>query len=480
MDNLYPQEEFKILKRHENKGIKFLRSTELKTKTLIEEDLFLICDYQQGEIGNCGLISALATLSQRPEFPTEIFPFIDHTDGGTTLHFNMFYEGKPKTVAVDDALPFTSKKSLIYARSVRRKKLYKPSSDLKYCPSFLASILNYAFVKMFGESFSPVETRPMLNNMLCLAPFFEKVFVKQACNNSYRFSVGTRPLFVFLSFSDCMTSYYYFGIKNRKQNLMNDLKFEIDNKSSVVLCMCPSVNCKDEQLSYSFHAYAVIDYNNEYKAIKLYDQRCCPELCISNEKLPFSLTSNADPNEGKLWISMDQLEKRMVTISSLHSKNMYKSVFNIKRKIKPSAFYKKNFVCLDACKVSIKETSTLMINLFSYSHTFKEFKLVVKKETKDGKKQIIKLKYELPNVLYPRVSSGTARRDHNGEVKQEYFQRFKLQPNTYIFSTTMKSVKEDHNLLCVKTVNFQLKIGCVSECTFEELKCKTLNRFAVF
>ena len=54
---------------------------------------------------------------------------------------------------------------------------------------------------------------------------------------------------------------------------------------------------------------------------------------VSNKKLPQYLTMNADPSKGELWVSMDQLEKRRVDITSLRSKNTYKSVFQAKRRI---------------------------------------------------------------------------------------------------------------------------------------------------
>ena len=61
-------------------------------------------------------------------------------------------------------------------------------------------------------------------------------------------------------------------------------------------------------------------------------------------------------------------------------------------------------------------------------------------------------------------------------MKDEYFQRFKLQPGTYIFSTAVKSFIED---VCVRNVNFQVKTGSISECKFDELNCKKFNRFSV-
>lgn len=97
---------------------------------------------------------------------------------------------------------------------------------------------------MLGQSCFPADARSMQNNTLCLASFFKKVFVKQACNNSYRRSEGTRPLFAYSSFSDCLTSYYFFGRQNRMQGFMKDLKFKLNNKNSVVHSIYPAVECE--------------------------------------------------------------------------------------------------------------------------------------------------------------------------------------------------------------------------------------------
>ena len=92
-----------------------------------------------------------------------------------------------------------------------------------------------------------------------------------------------------------------------------------------------------------------------------------------------------------------------------------------------------------------------MINFLSYSHVFKEFKLLVKRETENGKKQSHKMKHELPDMLHPgNNESKDAYEMHRyscriceGEAKQEYFQRFKLQPGFYVFSTAFRSFQGD-------------------------------------
>ena len=149
----------------------------------------------------------------------------------------------------------------------------------------------------------------MQNDNLFLASFFEKVFVKQACNNSYEECAGTHPLFVFETFSDCMTSVFRWEKEETKQNIMDYLTFEIDNKSSVVIGVRPPFNYEPDAETNHGHAYAVMDYDKDQNAVKLYDS-CDPldsGFCASDEKLLPSLTATADAIKGELWVSMDQL-----------------------------------------------------------------------------------------------------------------------------------------------------------------------------
>ena len=180
MNNLLQIENFEILEKHKERGVKLLRWTEdLDIKILINDENIILSDFQQGEIGNCGLIAACAALSQRPEFLTEIVPIIVQTSEGKKLCFKMFYEEMEVPVIVDDALPIDyniDNFSMIYACSARNENLY-------------------------------------------LASLFEKAFVKQVCNNSYEFTEGTRPLFVFSSFSRCMTCYRHWRKEESKKIL---------------------------------------------------------------------------------------------------------------------------------------------------------------------------------------------------------------------------------------------------------------------
>ena len=111
-----------------------------------------------------------------------------------------------------------------------------------------------------------------------------------------------------------------------------------------------------------------MNYNQEHKAVELYDPRCISKFCNSNKKLPQYLTNDVDKTKGELCVTMDQLKKRRVRISCLHSQNMYKSVLPIKKKLQTSSFDKNNSLIFDVCKVVVRRTSTFMVNLFSYTH----------------------------------------------------------------------------------------------------------------
>ena len=130
------EDEFKILEKHEKYDIKFVSATEVNKNAKLTVESISLTDFYQGYIGNCGLITALAAISDRPEFLSEIAPKIIHTSEGVKLIFNMFYKGRPKVVTIDDKLPFIKpnfvrlsdeKLSLIYARSAQNDNLYLAS-----------------------------------------------------------------------------------------------------------------------------------------------------------------------------------------------------------------------------------------------------------------------------------------------------------------------------------------------------------------
>ena len=239
---------------------------------------------------------------------------------------------------------------------------------------------------------------------------------------------------------------------------MDDVASEVDNGSSVTLGILPCI-CDDEPLSDDSlgHEYVVIGYNSELKAIKLYDPNCNPKFCVSSENLPRSLTSGADPNKGEMWISWDEIQHRELSVTSLCSSNIYKSLFRFKQKLKPSEFDEKNFACLPLCKAVVSKTSTFMMNLFSYSHEFDWFDIKV--QTADG--QNVELDYQLPANLETAYGPHSC----NGDVATQFNQKFQVQPNTYFFSLEIQPICES---VLDKEVNLLFKIGSVEECLIEK------------
>lgn len=159
MTSFQEKNDFKMTEELKEIEFKFKNKLNLNSNSLISNENVLFCDFEQGNVGNCCFVAALASMSQRPEFLKEIAPFIHRTSKGVELHFNMFYKGDPIKVIIDDALPFSKNDYLIYSRSARKDNAY-------------------------------------------LAALFEKAFVKQVCNKSYEGCEGVTSATVFSSFSD--------------------------------------------------------------------------------------------------------------------------------------------------------------------------------------------------------------------------------------------------------------------------------------
>ena len=126
---------------------------------------------------------------------------------------------------------------------------------------------------------------------------------------------------------------------------------------------------------------------------------------------------------------------------------------------------KKKLLRLNVCKVVVEETSTFMINFFSYSHVLRYLSLIVTAEGAKSKRYV-KLKYELPNVCRNINLSN----DKEESTKlSKYFQRFKLKPNTYVFSLEFRVSKDS---LTKEEIYFLMKVGSVSKCKIQELHSK--------
>ena len=408
METSYIIEKFEISKADIERGVTFLRMNKLKAISSYKNEDILMCDFKQGNLENCGLISVLAALSQRTEFLSEIAPTIVRNRNTSKYQFKMFHQGRPIKVLVDDALPFDKNNGLVYASSKRNDTFY-------------------------------------------LASYFEKAFIKKACNNSYELSRGADIVFVFSSFSECMISYLEKSCEhNCTKNLTEFIKSEFDNKSSLVIGISPAlevnVNCK----GICGHAYTIIEYNQEHNALKLYDPDFEQEHCVSNESLS---ELDADKKKGEFWVSIDQFEKRGVDVASLHSKAMYKPIHKIN--ISSTEKNKRNA----SCKVIVTEPTTIMINFFSYTYAVDKIDLKVTAGEFNGEE--IKLNYKLPNCFTAPDKDDK----RMGVEKAFYNQKFELQPNSYIFHFECLVLDEGREL---GKGNFLIKIGSTSPCTFDD------------
>ena len=88
------------------------------------------------------------------------------------------------------------------------------------------------------------------------------------------------------------------GIQRIQKNVLDHLKYEVDNESSVVLGIKPDIIYKSEDSFKPSHAYVVISYCLEFKAIKLYNPNRCTKTFALYKNLPLSIIKTADPNKG--------------------------------------------------------------------------------------------------------------------------------------------------------------------------------------
>ena len=93
-----------------------------------------------------------------------------------------------------------------------------------------------------------------------------------------------------------MTSCYFLDSTVSKQNVLDHLKYEVDKESSVVMAIKPNINYKSGDSFKPRHAYIVIDYCLEIKAIKLYNRNHCTKSFALFKNLPLSLIKTANQN----------------------------------------------------------------------------------------------------------------------------------------------------------------------------------------
>ena len=252
-----------------------------------------------------------------------------------------------------------------------------------------------------------------------------------------------------------MNSYSRWLRDDSKDNFLSNLKEEVDCKSSVVLYMTPDLIYDPKDFNKNGHAFVVMDYNLKHRAIMLYNPNLDQKYFAVSKNLPDSAAKRADPNKGELWITLDQLEQRELSIDSLCSKNMYKSVFEVNKKLELKDYIDNYSVFEFAFKVNTKEASIFLINLSIFTLKLKQVRFGV--FTDDSEKREIEVKHELTSEYMHNLNK------QKGEAKFFSYQKFKLQPNKYIFRFALL-FKE----ISVEKVDLLFKIGSMSECTFEK------------
>ena len=415
----YNIEVYTFPKNHKKDGVRMLSIKCIKKKNIsLSFDQPVVSDFKQGKIGNCGVISALAAISQREEFMSEIAPRVEQTNEGFKLHFKMFSKGVATIVTIDDALPFDKNNEVAYARSLKCN--------------------------------------------IALASYFEKAFVKLACHNSYSICAGTSSDFLFSSFSDCLICYRVWRKEEQKNNIIKYIISELKMKSSVTIGVRRPFDEDPDEAIQSGHSYAVINFNEEKNALKLYEPNCHPPFCVASKSLSSSITENADPKKGEFWVTYDQFENRKVMLYSLHSKERYKSFLKVNKNVELSPLDNYDNYSIFSCKVSLNETSNFTVNFYLYSHELRKLDFIVK----DADKHKLKINFEIPNKCWVKQDS---RRFNGGELTQ-YHQLFKLNPGYYEFTFVVGFSKEE--FMSNKKASYSVKIGSTAKCYFEEIEDK--------
>ena len=410
-------EKFCVLSDDEEKCVFKVSSEDYK---YYKEDEQSFCDYKQNNIGNCGVIAAFASMSKHPDF-SNIFSF-ENTDLATEfkvkkLSLNVFSQGKPEKITIDNTLPFI-----------------KNTSTLLYAQSHLHS------------------------NVL-KAPLLEKAFVKIACNNSYKLCDGRDPAFVFCRFSGDVIDVRVWKTDESKETVMDvsiDPGFE-NNPS--VLSVSPSLNEVSCIEKFSGHVYAAMEYNEEQKALKIYEPNCSPDWCKSNKSLPQELIDTADPNHGELWITAEDLENRYVKITSLCSNEYYKQtcIFQGKENIKLN----QKVISRTVFKIEVKKKSQFIFNFFSNIFTESPLEIHFIHKNEDSSVQITNFTdYKL--------------KQHDNSIsniEERFFSLIKctLEPNVYVLQVCRELADENLNndgdepSLFVEEERFHFRIACNRE-----------------
>lgn len=96
-------------------------------------------DIEQGELGDCWLLAALALITERPRILRHILLTQCVNNEGIYL-VRICYNGLWKTIIVDDCFPCTNQKQLVFSKA-KNRQLYVPLIE-KACAKLFGSYTN--------------------------------------------------------------------------------------------------------------------------------------------------------------------------------------------------------------------------------------------------------------------------------------------------------------------------------------------------
>ena len=134
---------------------------------------------------------------------------------------------------------------------------------------------------------------------------------------------------------------------------------------------------------------------------------------------------------------------------------MHKSVFQTRRNLEQLNYDNKHSKVEYACKVDIKETSTFMINFYSFTHRADELTFSV--FTAGEERREVDFYYKFPPAFIINETRS------KGEAETVMYKTFELPPNKYVLHFAFLYEK-----INTENVDVLLKIGSMSECKFEE------------
>ena len=419
-------EKFEVLSEHEDNCIFIVSPQEFRIYKEGKEHFY---DYQQGNIGNCGLAAALAALSKHHDFSkifSSITSEISRKNEVSKIKLNMYRQGKKETVIIDNTLPFNKKTSkLIYARSAKYNNVLK-------------------------------------------AAILEKAFVKACCSKSYKLCKGIDPVFVFSRFSDSVIDVKFWKTAVSKKKALYSAGYGLHRNHSVVLSVSPSFEQEHDSNDTDTHAYTAIEYRQELDALKIYEPNCFPAWCVSNKNLPQEVIEAADPRHGELWIKTEDLEKRTVCVTSLLSKKELEHVRVLAGKNKLKLNQK--LISYTTFKVEVKEETRFIFNFFSNISTKNSLVInAVWNNNNDKAKLSNKLDYDF-----------SSNKKSIMEEKHFSVRKVTLEPNTYTFyayrQISDEELKDEEGSLLVEEERFHFRIGSDCEFSLEEIDESDLTK----